>query len=65
MRLATATAPAPKQPSVSPSPNLRLSTVVIGLAEIAHLEEALAAEEMGALPEEGMAELRGVWGRGI
>jgi L-glyceraldehyde 3-phosphate reductase len=31
----------------------RLSTVVIGLAEIAHLDEAIAAEEMGPLPEEG------------
>lgn len=43
----------------------RLSTVVIGLAEIAHLEEALAAEEMGPLPAEGMTKLRTVWERGI
>lgn len=43
----------------------RLSTVVVGLAEIAHLEEALAAEEMGPMDEEGLEAVRGVWGRGV
>ena len=43
----------------------RLSTIVIGLAEIAHLDEAIAAEEMGQLPQEGLAVVRGAWERGI
>lgn len=43
----------------------RLSTIVIGLAEIAHLEEALAAEAMGPMDVEGLAVVRRVWARGV
>jgi D-threo-aldose 1-dehydrogenase len=45
--------------------NPDLSCVVIGLAELSHLEEALAAAEMGPLPDEALAELREVYQRGF
>jgi aryl-alcohol dehydrogenase-like predicted oxidoreductase len=35
--------------------------VLVGMAELAHLEEALAAAEMGPLPDEGLRELREVY----
>ncbi|MEM7020475.1 MAG: hypothetical protein AAF512_24430, partial [Pseudomonadota bacterium] len=35
----------------------KLACVVFGLAELAHLDEALAAAEQGALPEAAMAKL--------
>lgn len=38
-----------------------LSTVVVGLGEIEHLRLALAAEEMGPLPEAVIDALEGVW----
>ncbi len=39
----------------------RISTIVLGLAEGAHLTEALQAVEAGPLPEEAIDGLRGVW----
>ena len=41
----------------------RISCAVVGLAEIAHLEEALAGAEMGPLPEAALEALRQVWYR--
>lgn len=41
----------------------RLSCAVIGLAEPAHLEEALAGAALGPLPEPALAALRDVWDR--
>lgn len=38
--------------------NPDISGILIGLAELAHLEEALAAAAMGPLPEDALAELR-------
>lgn len=38
-----------------------ISSVVLGLAELSHLEEALAAAAMGPLPEDVIAGLRPVW----
>jgi L-glyceraldehyde 3-phosphate reductase len=43
----------------------RLACVVFGLAELDHLEEALGAHEMGPLPTEALAELRGVYQEGV
>jgi D-threo-aldose 1-dehydrogenase len=43
----------------------RIDCVVVGLAELSHLEEALAAAEMGPLPDEALAELREVYARGF
>ena len=45
--------------------NPRIDCVVVGLAELSHLEEALAAAEMGPLPDEALAELREVYERGF
>jgi D-threo-aldose 1-dehydrogenase len=45
--------------------NRDISCVVVGLAELAHLEEALAAAEMGPLPEDALAALRDVYARGF
>jgi L-galactose dehydrogenase/L-glyceraldehyde 3-phosphate reductase len=45
--------------------NPGLSCVVVGLAELGHLEEALAAAEMGPLPEAALAELRAVYAAGF
>jgi D-threo-aldose 1-dehydrogenase len=48
--------------------NPDISCIVVGMAELAHLEEALAAAEMGPLPPEALAELgeiyRGNFGLG-
>jgi L-galactose dehydrogenase/L-glyceraldehyde 3-phosphate reductase len=41
----------------------RIDCVVVGLAELSHLEEALAAAEMGPLPDEALEELREVYER--
>lgn len=41
----------------------RLSCAVIGLAEMSHLEEALAGVELGPLPGSALAALRDVWDR--
>lgn len=38
-----------------------LSTIVVGLGEIAHLREAIAAAEAGALPDPAAAALAEVW----
>jgi D-threo-aldose 1-dehydrogenase len=43
--------------------NPRIDCVVVGLAELSHLEEAVAAAEMGPLPDEALAELREVYER--
>jgi D-threo-aldose 1-dehydrogenase len=45
--------------------NPRIDCVVVGLAELSHLEEALAAAEMGPLPDEALAELREVYEQGF
>jgi D-threo-aldose 1-dehydrogenase len=45
--------------------NRDISCVVVGLAELAHLEEALAAAKMGPLPEDALAALRDVYARGF
>ena len=39
----------------------RLSCVIFGLAELAHLEEALAAEEMGALPAAAIEQIQSIY----
>jgi D-threo-aldose 1-dehydrogenase len=41
--------------------NPDISCVLVGMAELAHLEEALAAAEMGPLPEEALAEVSEVY----
>ncbi|HSA81302.1 MAG TPA: aldo/keto reductase [Geminicoccaceae bacterium] len=41
--------------------NPDISCVLVGMAELAHLEEALAAAEMGPLPDEALRELREVY----
>lgn len=38
-----------------------ISCIVVGLAELAHLEEALIAERLGPLPSEAMAMLDPLW----
>jgi D-threo-aldose 1-dehydrogenase len=45
--------------------NPDLACVVVGLAELSHLEEALAAAEMGPLPDEALPELRALYERGF
>jgi aryl-alcohol dehydrogenase-like predicted oxidoreductase len=45
--------------------NPEFACVVIGLAELAHLEEALAAQAMGPLPAEAIAKLEPVYARGF
>ena len=45
--------------------NPDIAGVVVGLAELSHLEEALAAAEMGPLPDEALAELRALYERGF
>jgi L-galactose dehydrogenase/L-glyceraldehyde 3-phosphate reductase len=45
--------------------NSDIDCVVVGLAEISHLEEALAAAEMGPLPDEALAELGTVYEKGF
>lgn len=41
----------------------RLSGAVVGLAELGHLDEVLAAAELGPLPETALSALHGVWDR--
>jgi L-galactose dehydrogenase/L-glyceraldehyde 3-phosphate reductase len=41
--------------------NPDLSCVIVGFAEVGHIEEALAGAEMGPLPEEALAALREVY----
>jgi aryl-alcohol dehydrogenase-like predicted oxidoreductase len=41
--------------------NPDISGVLVGMAELAHLEEALAAAALGPLPEAGLAELRDLY----
>lgn len=43
----------------------RLACVIFGLAEIAHLREAVAAEAMGPLPDETLAEIGSIYGAGV
>ncbi len=45
--------------------NPDLACVVIGLAELSHLEEAIAAEAMGPLPKEVIEKLEPVYARGF
>ncbi len=45
--------------------NPELACVVVGMAELAHLEEALAAAAMGPLPDEALAELRDLYASGF
>jgi aryl-alcohol dehydrogenase-like predicted oxidoreductase len=45
--------------------NPDLACVVIGLAEPSHLEEAIAAEQMGPLAAEAIAKLEAVYARGF
>ena len=42
--------------------NPDLSCAVVGLAELGHLEEALAAAEMGPLPDRALAKLDAIYG---
>jgi aryl-alcohol dehydrogenase-like predicted oxidoreductase len=42
----------------------RLSCVIVGLAELAHLEEALAAAELGALNDAALHEIDSIYQRG-
>jgi len=42
----------------------KLACVIFGLAEIEHLEEAVAAQEMGPLPQEGLERLQEVYEKG-
>jgi D-threo-aldose 1-dehydrogenase len=41
--------------------NRDIACVLVGMAELAHLEEALAAADMGPLPEEALRELGEVY----
>jgi D-threo-aldose 1-dehydrogenase len=45
--------------------NAGLSTIVVGVATLEHLDEALAAFEMGALPQEAMAALDACYSQGF
>jgi D-threo-aldose 1-dehydrogenase len=45
--------------------NPDIACVVVGLAELSHLEEALAAAEMGPLPADALAGLREVYASGF
>jgi D-threo-aldose 1-dehydrogenase len=45
--------------------NPDLACVVIGLAELSHLEEALTAEAMGPLPQDAIEKLEAVYARGF
>jgi L-galactose dehydrogenase/L-glyceraldehyde 3-phosphate reductase len=45
--------------------NPDIACVVVGLAELAHLEEALAAAELGPLPDEALAALREIYATGF
>lgn len=41
--------------------NAKISGVVFGLAELAHLDEALAAAELGPLPDDAIERLKPLW----
>lgn len=43
----------------------KLSTIVFGLANLEHLNEALSASAMGPLPAEALEEIRAIYGNGI
>jgi D-threo-aldose 1-dehydrogenase len=45
--------------------NPDIAGVVVGMAELGHLEEALAAAEMGPLPDEALAALNAVYENGF
>jgi D-threo-aldose 1-dehydrogenase len=45
--------------------NPDIDCVVVGMAELGHLEEALAAAEMGPLPDEALAELGALYEKGF
>jgi len=45
--------------------NPDIACVVVGLAELDHLEQALAAAEMGPLPDDALAALRELYARGF
>ena len=45
--------------------NPDLACVVVGLAELRHLEEAIAAQAMGPLPADAIARLEAVYARGF
>jgi L-galactose dehydrogenase/L-glyceraldehyde 3-phosphate reductase len=45
--------------------NPELACVVVGMAELGHLEEALAAAAMGPLPDAALAELRALYASGF
>jgi L-galactose dehydrogenase/L-glyceraldehyde 3-phosphate reductase len=45
--------------------NPDISGIVVGMAELDHLEQALAAAEMGPLPEDALAALREVYASGF
>jgi L-galactose dehydrogenase/L-glyceraldehyde 3-phosphate reductase len=45
--------------------NPDIDCVIVGMAELGHLEEALAAAEMRPLPDEAVAQLREVYARGF
>ncbi len=42
----------------------RLACVIVGLAELSHLDEAIEAQELGALPQDGVQRLRSVYASG-
>ena len=45
--------------------NPDVSGVMVGLAELSHLDEGLEAAEMGPLPAAALAELRTLYERGL
>jgi aryl-alcohol dehydrogenase-like predicted oxidoreductase len=45
--------------------NPDVSCAIVGLAEPAHLEEALAGQALGALPQEAMAALERLYAAGL
>lgn len=45
--------------------NADISCAIVGLASLGHLDEALAGAEAGALPEEALARLEGVYASGF
>ena len=48
----------------SPLAQEKLACVIFGLAELDHLEEAVAAQNKGPLPEDGLDRLRAVYAKG-
>jgi aryl-alcohol dehydrogenase-like predicted oxidoreductase len=42
----------------------KLACIIFGLAEIDHLEEAIAAQDMGPLPEAGLKHLKQIYQKG-